>query len=505
MHNITFGYDSLLLTYTNSRKYGDVTQKVFTLPGYNQGNYIHEWEKHAGNKQIFSKSKNQIEKDFNIIFPVHVEEEQTIFQQQYLENTCNFCSTDIAILRRMQGVNLIEDTVDNLLSQDKRFIYPYSVINEIFFTVDIPLPPKRVIEAVKRGKATIVFFYGAEGHTYSIKKLEKLMEFTNRVGVEVHYYHSNLKLPEAYEAWKKIIPNQIAPKLKIHRFSAFELDPWCIQLDRTNKNQMFSIQQNYFNLVNEHKITKSIINKDNLKKFLIFNRRPRLYRQLIHAAVMSDDTLKSNTYTGIESNPYIDESISMLEARATRLHRGDRILNYVQKNKERYKDEGYKLDVDLNENQAFNYPLSFYYNTIISVVTETETHHDCVFFTEKIFKAILGLHPFILISSPFFLQTLRDEGYRTFDKFWDESYDSIKDPDLRFNAVLKLIEDLNRKSSSELTDMYFNMQEVLHHNYVNFLSNTRGNYYLSSLEKLSSDNPNDMEEKQAILINKTLI
>jgi len=483
MYKIKLGYDSLLLTYSNYERFGDIVQKVFSLPGYDQGDYVHEWEKQAGNQHIFCKTKNEIENEFNIKFPVHLNESQTLFNSLFLENTYNFCCTDIALLRRMQEVELIEDTVDNFLDRDEEFIYPYSVINEKFFTVDIPLPPNRVIEAVKQGKAKIVFFYGAEGHTYNIGKIKKLVEFTKKIGVEVHYYHSNLKLSEAYEQWKKIIPNQTTHKLKVHRFSAFEVDPWCVRLDRTNNYNVKALESSYHKKVNEHRVTKNVINPNNLKKFLIFNRRPRLYRKLIHAAVMSDDNLKINSYTGIENNIHLDEQISLYQAKSDHLYHGKRIFNYIDKNREQYKNNGYELDVNLNENQAFNFPLSFYYNSLISVVTETETHKDCVFFTEKIFKAILGLHPFIMITSPYFLQTLKDEGYQTFDRFWDESYDLIEDDDLRFSAVLKLIEDLNTKSIFELTEMYFEMKDVLQYNYYHFIHNSRHINYLRSLEE----------------------
>ena len=490
MYKIRLGYDSLLLTYSNYIKFGDIVQKVFSLPGYDQGDYIHEWEKQAGNKHIFYKTKNEIENEFNIKFPVHLNESQTLFDNSFLQTTYNFCCTDIALLRRMKEVELIEDTVDNFLDRDEEFIYPYSVINEKFFTVDIPLPPNKVIEAVKQRKAKIVFFYGAEGHTYSIGKLEKLIEFTKKVGVDVHYYHSNLKLSESYEQWKKIIPDKITPKLKIHRFSAFEVDPWCVHLDRTIDRDVRALERAYAEKVNEHRVTKNVINPNNLKKFLIFNRRPRLYRSLIHGAVMSDDNLKINSYTGIENNSHLDGQISLFENKATNLYRGERIYNYIKTNREKYKNEGYELDVNLNENQAFNFPLSFYYNSLISVVTETETQNNCVFFTEKIFKAILGLHPFIMITSPYFLQTLKDEGYQTFDRFWDESYDSIVDDDLRFSTVLKLIEDLNTKSISELTKMYSEMQSILKHNYMEFLHNSRHIKYLKSLELFENSNSN---------------
>ena len=489
MYRIKLGYDSLLIQYRNDNKYHNVIQKVFTLPGYDQGDYVHEWEKQSGNDYIFTKSKNQIEKEFNIKFPLYLEENQTTFENTYLENTCMFGCTDISLLRRMNQVDLIEDTVDNFLSRNENFIYPYSVINETFFEVDIPLPPKKVIEAAKQGKATIVFFYGAEGHTYSLEKLEKLIEFTKKVNVRVHYYHSNLKLGESYKEWLKLFPNETTPNLIIKRHSAFEIDPWFIRFDKTEQRDVGNLLQDYSKHLQEHELTKKIINTKNQKKFLVFNRRPRLFRSLIHAAIKSDPELDSNSFTGIESNDGIEDIISLIHTHSNEIYKSKEILTYIKDNKAQYRDIGYKLDVDLSENQAFSFPLSFYYNTLISVVTETETQGDCVFFTEKIFKPILGLHPFIVVTSPYFLQTLQDEGYKTFNDFWDESYDTITNPFERFTAVLKLITELNSKTVEELTEMYFKMLPIMMHNYNNFCNNGRHTLYLNDLEKYSAKPP----------------
>ena len=59
---------------------------------------------------------------------------------------------------------------------------------------------------------------------------------------------------------------------------------------------------------------------------------------------------------------------------------------------------------------------------------------------------------------------MRERGFKTFDKWWDESYDEIKDGWERFDAILKLVDKLSRKSNKELLEMYVDMKDVLQHN-----------------------------------------
>ena len=492
MYRIKLGYDSLLIQYKNKDFSDGKIKKLYALPGFETGDYVHQGIKAVQEYHsdvIFLKSKNDIEKEYNITFPLNLDNNQKIFNKKFLHNSLNRNSTDINMLKKMDQVEIIEDTVDNFLHNNEQFIYPYAVINEQFFLEDIPLPPSKVIKAVKQGKAKIVFFYGAEGHTYNLKKLEKLIEFTRKVDVKVHYYHSNLKLGESYKEWIKLFPNETTRNLIIKRYSAFEIDPWFIRFDKTSQRDVSRLQQDYYKHLQEHEITKKIINTKNQKKFLVFNRRPRLFRSLIHAAIKSDPQLDSNSFTGIEKNDGIEGTINLASANSNKIYKSQEILKYIKDNKARYRDIGYKLDVDLSENQAFSFPLSFYYNTLISVVTETETEPDCVFFTEKIFKPILGLHPFIVVTSPYFLQTLQDEGYKTFNDFWDESYDTITDPFERFTAVLKLITELNSKTVEELTEMYFKMLPIMKHNYNNFCNNGRHTFFLKDLEKYTPYSP----------------
>lgn len=92
-------------------------------------------------------------------------------------------------------------------------------------------------------------------------------------------------------------------------------------------------------------------------------------------------------------------------------------------------------------------------------------HLDYTFLTEKTFRSIAYLHPFIMASRPYTLQHLRQLGYKTFHPFIDESYDEIEDDDLRLDSILKSIEKLHNKTNEEWMQFQHDIYPIVCHNY----------------------------------------
>ena len=105
------------------------------------------------------------------------------------------------------------------------------------------------------------------------------------------------------------------------------------------------------------------------------------------------------------------------------------------------------------------------------IVTETVYYEQKLHLTEKIFKPIVLERPFILLSTQGNLSYLKSYGFKTFDRWIDESYDNEMDPDVRLQKVVDEIEKLCRKSMSELLIMYREMHEILKFNKEHFYGN----------------------------------
>ena len=59
---------------------------------------------------------------------------------------------------------------------------------------------------------------------------------------------------------------------------------------------------------------------------------------------------------------------------------------------------------------------------------------------------------------------MKELGFKTFDKWWDESYDSEPNGWKRLQKVLDIIKEISSKSNEELLEMYIDMKDVLQHN-----------------------------------------
>jgi len=115
----------------------------------------------------------------------------------------------------------------------------------------------------------------------------------------------------------------------------------------------------------------------------------------------------------------------------------------------------------LNDKDSF---LANYEKFFVEIVCETYFSGDTFFPTEKTWRPILLKTPFIIQGPQNYLKNLKELGFRTFDRWWDEGYD--EDPyTWSIHEITKVIDFLSTKTYEELNRMYIEMQDVLDHNY----------------------------------------
>ena len=109
-------------------------------------------------------------------------------------------------------------------------------------------------------------------------------------------------------------------------------------------------------------------------------------------------------------------------------------------------------------------PFEFYEKSFFSLVTETFYFERDIFPSEKIYKPILHEHPFIVVGCPGLLAMLKDQGFQTFSKWIDESYDTIADGEERMDAIMETAEYLHNLSLEDKRQMFTEMKPILEHN-----------------------------------------
>jgi hypothetical protein len=110
-----------------------------------------------------------------------------------------------------------------------------------------------------------------------------------------------------------------------------------------------------------------------------------------------------------------------------------------------------------------------YQQTFCSIVTLSSFATPFPTYDEKPLNAILNHVPFILVGTPRSLDLMKQDGFKTFSNYWDESYDNETDHQKRFIKIFEVIEYIDSLSIKEIRKMYADMKDILQHNY-NMLS-----------------------------------
>lgn len=141
--------------------------------------------------------------------------------------------------------------------------------------------------------------------------------------------------------------------------------------------------------------------------------------------------------------------------------------------------DGKNLAIDNPANQVTE---SEYENSFLTIVNETEVGRDTItFFSEKTFKPLLMGHPFLFLGGYKQLAKLKEFGYKTFDRWWDESYDDLPNWRDRVDAVLEILRALKNKSTEELMSIRKEMEPTLMYNQQLFSSTTLDTIYWAHL------------------------
>jgi hypothetical protein len=107
-------------------------------------------------------------------------------------------------------------------------------------------------------------------------------------------------------------------------------------------------------------------------------------------------------------------------------------------------------------------------DSLIYVPTETVYFGRRTHITEKTFKAIALEMPFVLVAPAGSLAYLREYGFKTFDKIFDESYDQETDDLRRIERVTKLLKDLDSLTVLERQQIHRACLPIVQHNYKHF-------------------------------------
>jgi len=199
-------------------------------------------------------------------------------------------------------------------------------------------------------------------------------------------------------------------------------------------------------------------------KFIYLNRRPHHFRIAAVSLLFKDlhQGLMSLGINGQMAEGYYESQEATFELQLPTIYQLYQHIN-LKKFLPLVIKDGINAERD---NPVVDKSISKFYDSYLHIVAETYQAYtpDRSFFSEKIFKPMMFMQPFVIVGEPFALQGLRDLGYKTFDKYIDESYDTIIDNEQRMYASINSARDFFNKSPEELDSILIDMLPILSHN-----------------------------------------
>lgn len=265
---------------------------------------------------------------------------------------------------------------------------------------------------------------------------------------------------EVYEDYCK--RNHKLPEMQMEYFPVFRIDKCDVRL-----------------AINES--VKSTYQPGPRKKtFLCFNRRYNDHRLMLYLATVQRGLIDQCYYSMNKTQPESDrsfvENCKYLISRfpdmgldSTDVLAADKLLPLI-----------------LDNPNFSNYPMEtsvdpvkhLYDNSLVNIVTETYFFSNIIHITEKTYKPIAFMQPFILLGAARSLQHVKNMGFKTFDEFWDETYDLELDNKQRFNKIMLVIESIAKWTEEQRIEFTVKVKDIVDYN-VN---------HLNTMEDIEIDN-----------------
>lgn len=306
--------------------------------------------------------------------------------------------------------NSVKYYVDNNIN----FIYPIILFDNKLFenyaTIELN---KQLIKSIQNKKCRIVFVYVLEGYFGDVDWINNLCQKYSFEKDDVILITSNLIEFKNYNF--TLIP-----------YNYFGNHINFLPMSKLDKIDLKNYQNNY---------TKFLNNKNKLH-FLCFNGMPRFNRILMFDELNKNQKLIGKSIKSLRSN-----------------------------------EKNYYYDISQWENKSGNpgakLNIQAHLDCFVNIVTETLFDTDSIFLSEKTYKPIYMCEPFIIFGNPHSLKKLKELGYKTFDKWWDESYDEELNVNDRFKKIISILEVISEWDMDKCFSFKEEMQDILIHNYKN--------------------------------------
>ena len=255
---------------------------------------------------------------------------------------------------------------------------------------------------------------------------------------QVIYVTGNANAEDQYISWAN--QNNKINRLNIIVYKHFEMD-----VKQAAKLNGIDFQE---------QLDFKIANLEKIKTYNCLQKRLRPHRTWIYKYLHDSGLLD---YGMVSMNPFLGlstefEGQTIPHEQLEALHKPLPLILYDHNNNER--DDRFYIDRILPQ---------VHLDTWVTVISEASVGDSelTLFLSEKAFKPIACSHPFIFMGNRGSLAKLREMGYKTFEGFIDETYDTLPTWE-RMQAVVESIKQIN--AIEDKLKWYEGMRSILEHN-----------------------------------------
>lgn len=309
----------------------------------------------------------------------------------------------------------------------------------------------KYLEDLQSGRALLLIDQSVEGYQtqWLWEWFHKKCESYNINPSAIIYLTGNQQCTKQYESWHTEYAID-QPKLKV--LASTSLSLYIYQ----------TYQQNHLTILFDDILDYKKKNLKNISLYDCTNLRPRHQRVLNFLHLTNANLISDGKISIGDKKDWPKFSIQYLKKHNLPANIVKEATAPLTINHSRMSDSEYHVYITRILNDV-------YQDTWVSLITESSyfDYEHSVFISEKTFKPIACMQPFIIVGSKHTLKYLKQLGYRTFDGFIDESYDDCDDND-RFAAIIKSLEKIKQIEDKIL--WLASMKEILEHNHKLFLS-----------------------------------
>jgi len=221
-------------------------------------------------------------------------------------------------------------------------------------------------------------------------------------------------------------------------------------------------------------VKKNIKTKDIIHKFISISLRYEVHRHIIISYIINLNSLvswKDHGRAWDDTNEvcleYLNKELTfdilkwktVFPEKFSQLEQGTQTIN--ERKHIRLESE---KDKEFRCGYSVGLPLEEIFSSFCFLITETTFQKPFPNLSEKTINSIVTKRPFILVSTPGSLKYFQKLGFKTFDRWWDESYDQEEDHEKRILKILNVIDYIDSLSIGELRIIYDQMRDVLEFN-----------------------------------------